>query len=550
VTLSINPAQTQRRVTGSCGAGNAVRVVRQDGTVACEPVAGSAGGTVTSVGTGPGLTGGPITTTGTVSVPAGGITTPLLAAGAVTRAKLGANSVDSNKIVDGSIGAADVDTAQIQARVTETCTPGNAIRAINAAGAVTCEATGGAGGAGGWTDGGTIVSLSTGTDSVGIGTATPASKLHVVSAAGGALPPRLQSTGTTGFAAGWDFYLGATGKGYVGVPDASAGFGPGEMIVFGGTGTKTSLWAGQGRVLTATPAGNVGIGTASPSSRLEIVGQDGIKIRGFQPVFTLQDDNAASKRGFVQSVDGGVALITNSGAGLVVTDVNGNVGIGTPVPGSRLEIVGQDGIKIRGFQPVFTLQDDNAASKRGFVQSVDGGMALISNSGRALVLRDSDGLVSVRTLQILGGADLSENFDVAGSERLGPATPPGEIPPGTLVAIDPQRPGKLVVSHRAYDRRVAGIVSGAGGVRTGMVLGQEGTLADGQHPVALSGRVYCWVDASRGPVEPGDLLTTSDTPGHAMKVVDHGKAQGAIVGKAMTSLPSGKGLVLVLVTLQ
>ena len=68
--------------------------------------------------------------------------------------------------------------------------------------------------------------------------------------------------------------------------------------------------------------------------------------------------------------------------------------------------------------------------------------------------------------------------------------------------------------------------------------------------MALSGRVYVLADATSGGIEPGDLLTTSDTPGHAMKVTDHAKAQGAILGKAMSGLSTGKGLVLVLVTLQ
>ena len=81
-------------------------------------------------------------------------------------------------------------------------------------------------------------------------------------------------------------------------------------------------------------------------------------------------------------------------------------------------------------------------------------------------------------------------------------------------------------------------------------MGQEGTLADGKHPVALSGRVYVWVDASRHPVKPGDLLTTSATPGHAMKAANPQRAQGAVIGKAMTGLKSGKGLVLALITLQ
>jgi hypothetical protein len=119
-----------------------------------------------------------------------------------------------------------------------------------------------------------------------------------------------------------------------------------------------------------------------------------------------------------------------------------------------------------------------------------------------------------------------------------------------VLIIDTESPGKLRVSGKAYDRCVAGIVSGAGDIQPGVIMGQTGTLAAGEHPVALSGRVYCWADASNGPIAPGDLLTTSDTPGHAMKVTDYAKAQGAILGKAMSCLEEGKGLVLVLVTLQ
>src|SRR5262249_28040798 len=145
-------------------------------------------------------------------------------------------------------------------------------------------------------------------------------------------------------------------------------------------------------------------------------------------------------------------------------------------------------------------------------------------------------------LQITGGSDLSEQFDVE--------APGGKPQPGMVVCIDPEKPGQLVVSAKAYDRTVAGIVSGAGGVNPGMLMGHHGTVADGKHPVALTGRVYCLADATDGPIQPGDLLTTSATPGHAMKVSDPPRAQGAILGKAMGSLQDGKGLVLVLVTLQ
>jgi hypothetical protein len=180
-----------------------------------------------------------------------------------------------------------------------------------------------------------------------------------------------------------------------------------------------------------------------------------------------------------------------------------------------------------------------------------------SSAGGAIVFYTSNGVSSVRieasdsggngrvttqVLQITGGADLSENFDIQPLDA--------DVQPGMIVSIDPEQPGHLLTSTRAYDKTVAGIVSGAGGVKTGMLMGQAGSVADGQHPVALTGRVYCWVDAAHGAVKPGDLITTSDTPGHGMKVSDHAQAQGAIIGKAMSPLASGKGLVLVLVSLQ
>ena len=83
----------------------------------------------------------------------------------------------------------------------------------------------------------------------------------------------------------------------------------------------------------------------------------------------------------------------------------------------------------------------------------------------------------------------------------------------------------------------------------GISMIQEDVLEAGEN-VALSGRVYVKTDTGAGAIEPGDLLTTSSTAGHAMKAADHDQAQGAIIGKAMTSLNEGTGMVLVLVTLQ
>lgn len=150
-----------------------------------------------------------------------------------------------------------------------------------------------------------------------------------------------------------------------------------------------------------------------------------------------------------------------------------------------------------------------------------------------------NGTTRTKVLTITGGADVAEPFEMSD----------GAVPKGALVIIDEEHPGHLKLSTAAYDPRVAGIVSGANGVNPGLTLQQQGALDGGQH-VALSGRVYALADATHGAIKPGDLLTTSDTPGHAMKAADRDRAQGAVIGKAMTGLKQGQGLVLVLVSLQ
>lgn len=184
------------------------------------------------------------------------------------------------------------------------------------------------------------------------------------------------------------------------------------------------------------------------------------------------------------------------------------------------------------------------------IQHTGGAGLLIENqTGNVRIEASNEEMVIVSNTQvevkkrlIVTGADLAERFEVADKSLA--------VLPGMVLSIDKDRPGKLLPCQDAYDKKVAGIVSGAGGVHTAMLLGQEGTLADGDVPVAIVGRVYCYVDASFGAVEPGDMLTTSPTLGHAMKANDMDKARGAIIGKAMTGLAEGKGLVLVLITMQ
>jgi hypothetical protein len=138
----------------------------------------------------------------------------------------------------------------------------------------------------------------------------------------------------------------------------------------------------------------------------------------------------------------------------------------------------------------------------------------------------------------LVGADCAEEFDVVDADR---------APQGSVMVIGDD--GRLRPCTDAYDRRVAGVISGAGGYSAGVTLDKRRGVA-GRLPVALVGKVFAQVDATYGPIGVGDILTTSETPGHAMRADDPARAFGAVLGKALRPLPEGRGLVPALVALQ
>jgi hypothetical protein len=109
--------------------------------------------------------------------------------------------------------------------------------------------------------------------------------------------------------------------------------------------------------------------------------------------------------------------------------------------------------------------------------------------------------------------------------------------------------GKLVQSNQQYDKKVAGVISGAGDLKPGLVLGRQPGNKN-KVPLALMGRVNCKVDAEYDRIEVGDLLTTSETPGHAMKASDPSRSFGAVIGKALRPLKVGQDLIPILVALQ
>jgi hypothetical protein len=149
-----------------------------------------------------------------------------------------------------------------------------------------------------------------------------------------------------------------------------------------------------------------------------------------------------------------------------------------------------------------------------------------------------DGDVKVGGDVELVNADIAERFEV---ER------DVSCPPGTVMVIGAS--GALTPCARPYDKRVVGVVSGAGTLRTAITLGTSREEAF-TVTIALVGTAYCRVDAEHAPIEVGDLVTTSDTPGHGMKAVDAARSFGAIIGKALAPLRGGRGLVPILLALQ
>jgi hypothetical protein len=170
-----------------------------------------------------------------------------------------------------------------------------------------------------------------------------------------------------------------------------------------------------------------------------------------------------------------------------------------------------------------------------------GSLKLRNSAGDVAIELDTSyngmGRVICDEVEVNGGADLCERFNVRGCDP----------EPGTVLCIDPEVVGGLIVSRKAVDPSVVGVISGAGGIRPGLSLGQAGTEADGDYRVALTGRVWVRCDARERPIRPGDMLTTSSMRGHAMSAAGLESTRGAVIGKAMSRLDSGTGLVLMLI---
>ncbi|MEM6697308.1 MAG: hypothetical protein AAF599_02850 [Bacteroidota bacterium] len=352
---------------------------------------------------------------------------------------------------------------------------------------------------------------------------------------------------------------------------------------------KINFFAGNILRMRINDDGKVGIGGLNaPEQELDVFGD--IALTNGSGAIEFREGNPSTLKAFINWGGTNLTIENDETNGDLIFDTtddyffqsnnstsmfinqDGNVGIGTTTPDQELDVDGDialtDGSGLIEFKEGATqkarlsytgidlILENNETDGDVDIEAVDNITFRTSSTDVTRMFIGEDGDIGIGTvspsskLHVNGkltvtGSDFAERFNVNGFDNLGK-----EEMKGMLLVIDENSAGDLKLCETAYDRKVAGIVSGAGGVNTGLLMGEPNTLADGNIPVAISGRVYCRVDANYGAIEIGDFLTTSSTTGHAMKVKDFEQAQGAIIGKAMTSLKEGKGLVLVLISMQ
>jgi hypothetical protein len=236
----------------------------------------------------------------------------------------------------------------------------------------------------------------------------------------------------------------------------------------------------------------------------------------------------AQLNGDSPSLDQGPAIHGVGGTNAI--GVFGQSGTGPAVQGISVSGDGVVGISYHGGAAIRGVAEHKDQVAAGLFEGNVGVLGNLEVRGNIFCTGD---------VQLTGHAqDLAEPFTVEGPE---------EAWPGAVVVLTGH--DRVRVADAPYDPRVAGVISGAGNLRPGIVLGRHDD-ADERPTIALTGKVWCSADASHGPIRLGDLLTTSSTPGYAMRVSDHVLALGSVVGKALAELSSGRGLIPVLVSLR
>ena len=275
------------------------------------------------------------------------------------------------------------------------------------------------------------------------------------------------------------------------------------------------------------------------------------------------DDDAAGVLTFSTTVAGSYNVLNER---MRITSA-GAVGIGTTSPSGLLHLQSASHTYLRigaplGYQSSIAFNDDSNGqdivlyrpqNTRDFsIWTATAGNAVNVSQGGNIGIGTAP---TAYKLDVNGNTNVTGNLNVTGTvnakyQDVAEWVPSSEkLAAGTVVVLDSTKSNQVVASTTAYDTRVAGVVSS----QPGLTLGEK---SDGKVLVATTGRVLVKVDASRGPINIGDLLVTSDVPGVAMKSepIEIGGRKmhmpGTLIGKALEPLEKGKGEILVLLSLQ
>ncbi|WKJ90065.1 hypothetical protein QZJ86_18960 [Methylomonas montana] len=413
--------------------------------------------------------------------------------------------------------------------------------------------------------------LAVSTDKVGIGTTNPTQRLTLGS--GNVSLPNANAG-----ADGNLYFGGITDNSEIGMRlfggEINDGLQSGFVDVRAGTladglRIRVDTFSGGTERMRVTASGNVGIGTPDPLHLLQIGG-------GFDGHLGFGGSEATPNAGYIRFGDytgwkfhiarareKSAGPINNGTTGSLVTfQDNGNVGIGTTNPLHMLQIGGgfdghlgfggSDGTPNAGYLRFgdqtgwkFHIARAREKSAGSINAGTTGSLVTFQDNGNVGIgttapteRLEVNGSIKVSGDILLANADCAEDFNIGTDVA---------IEPGTVMVVGAE--GALFPCLQAYDKRVAGVVSGAGDYKPGIVLDKQQSASNRQ-PIALLGKVYCKVDAQYGAIEIGDSLTTSPTPGHAMKVGEPLAALGAMLGKALSPLKEGQGLIPVLIALQ
>jgi len=234
--------------------------------------------------------------------------------------------------------------------------------------------------------------------------------------------------------------------------------------------------------------------------------------------------NAAAIGAFA-SVGTSNAMILGGTGSFAVT-----VGIGTSTPYSDYAL------------DVDTTMNNGVINGGVVVNASGGNLYLGMTKGTHKFRVDTNGVAYADGGFYSSGADFAESVAVRGKRS--------QYEPGDVLEIDQKAKRHLTLANHPYATLVAGIYSTKPGLLASPHPIDDESFQSGEVPLAVVGIVPCKVTAENGPIAAGDLLVTSSQAGYAMKGTDRRRLVGAVVGKALESLPAGKGVIEVLVTLQ